>query len=546
MYKKTKSRVSLVSAPVVTVCALIIFLFVLPTSQLKAQSVMTIAQMHAQIIQLMEIVNQLQARLALENNNAVIKIGGNVQATTNLLVRNNPSGAILGIVSGNMSGVVVDGPKRNGSYEWWKIKYENGISGWSAADWLRGLAPKSSVTSFGDMPVDDISVPKNDNLAPAPTPTRSSDLKGKQIFDLVSELKPESDQKELLVVADINDLGCRLRYTKSDSELKGIAANQLRSTFFQSEWILAEWYKLQNLCHRGKIDNVNDSLQFFVEDPENSENQMKAVAFLPNVVRMTLKSVDIYRILYGAEYYSQKNPENHPLMPTWPHLLLQKQFPFTKLSDHESLDLKVKAKLRYVGIKTNKIAEVGPMNTTTDYDPKIHSTHFRFVFPIQWRDPSCKRMDVNDPVCKHYGRYVHVPFLLFDERYEFKNKGITNFDPTSQQWMYAVDLRDVLEGGHSLTHNPFKEVNKSAEMNVDLKKLFIDIIFELEDKALGQNMPGRFLPPRLVTNGVEETDEEYLAHFGFAGFNIGYEANGLSHMVYDIEDFKLTAVEKID
>lgn len=523
--------------------------FLFPNNQLKAQSVMTPDEMEARILQLIQIINQLQAQLALQEKSPEIVIGSRVQTTDDLSVRSTPGGTLLSVAPSNMSGAVIEGPGNSGSYTWWKIKYDNGVSGWSAFDWLRVLPTESPTASS--------SVEKDDQPSTSVTPPAKVELeteaiedqvsvptkKTTEIFDLVDELKPESKEKELLVVADINDLGCKLKYDNKNSNLTGVPASQLRSTFFQSEWILAEWYKLQNLCQHGEVRNAKDNLQFFVEDPEKSSNNLKEVDFLPGLVRMNLKSVDIYRVLYGSDYYSAKNPEGHALMPTWPHLLLQKQFPFTKLSDYESLDLSVKTTLRYAGVKTDKINKAGLANTVTEYDPTIHSTHFRFVFPIQWRDPSCKRLDVNDPVCKHFGKYVHVTFLLFDERYEFKESGISTFDPPSGQWIYAIDLRDVLEGGESLTKNPFKELNQSAEMNTDLKQLFSEIIFELEDKALGQKLPGRFLPPRLVIDGVEETDEEYLAHFGFAGFNIGYEANGLSHMVYEIEDFSLTGVK---
>lgn len=106
-------------------------------------------QLRAQIEQLIQIVEALQAQLAARNGGETsteggfafrdIEVGDTVQTTDSLKVRSeaNPSAAILGVAPTFTRGTVQAGPAQAGGYMWWKVTYNSGITGWSAENWLR-------------------------------------------------------------------------------------------------------------------------------------------------------------------------------------------------------------------------------------------------------------------------------------------------------------------------------------------------------------------------------------------------------------------------
>jgi type II secretory pathway pseudopilin PulG len=136
---------------VIALAVLLLSSVFMPTHKAKAAT--DIDVLTAQLQQLIQIVTSLQAQLAVMNGdnetgqeggftNKFISYGDRVQTTDTLKVRDRAytSGALLGVQNPFTSGKVVGGPGNSGGYTWWQIKYDNGILGWSAENWLRVVA----------------------------------------------------------------------------------------------------------------------------------------------------------------------------------------------------------------------------------------------------------------------------------------------------------------------------------------------------------------------------------------------------------------------
>lgn len=76
--------------------------------------------------------------------NVPLKIGQQIQTADYLKVRVKPFGIVINTVSPNTRGEVVEGPNTYGGYRWWKVKYANGVIGWSADNWMK--YPTGSIT----------------------------------------------------------------------------------------------------------------------------------------------------------------------------------------------------------------------------------------------------------------------------------------------------------------------------------------------------------------------------------------------------------------
>ena len=122
-----------------------------PTAQAQTSAPATdTAAMLAQIEALMETLAILQAQLAAQQSGEVVSpeggftereiaVGDRVQTTDILRVRAAASTNANWVnnVSAYTGGTVKDGPRYGDGYTWWYITYDNGTTGWSAANWLR-------------------------------------------------------------------------------------------------------------------------------------------------------------------------------------------------------------------------------------------------------------------------------------------------------------------------------------------------------------------------------------------------------------------------
>lgn len=72
------------------------------------------------------------------NYTITFALGDEIITTSNLNTRGTPSiqGESLGTAKINSQGVVIDGPISENLYLWWKVRYDSGLNGWSAGNWL--------------------------------------------------------------------------------------------------------------------------------------------------------------------------------------------------------------------------------------------------------------------------------------------------------------------------------------------------------------------------------------------------------------------------
>lgn len=70
-----------------------------------------------------------------------LAIGSAVITTDVLKIRSEPSLGQnrIGRVAAGTTGAIVDGPVTADGYVWWKVSYSTGLTGWSAADWLKAI-----------------------------------------------------------------------------------------------------------------------------------------------------------------------------------------------------------------------------------------------------------------------------------------------------------------------------------------------------------------------------------------------------------------------
>lgn len=97
----------------------------------------------AQVALLSERLEELRAGSSSEGGfDKDISVGDTVQTTDTLKVRGSAavSAGLLGTVPAFTSGQVIDGPETNDGYVWWYVRYNTGMTGWSAENWMRNLS----------------------------------------------------------------------------------------------------------------------------------------------------------------------------------------------------------------------------------------------------------------------------------------------------------------------------------------------------------------------------------------------------------------------
>jgi hypothetical protein len=82
---------------------------------------------------------------AAQTKTANFSQGDRVMVVTKVNVRSNPNGSIVGKQTAGAFGTLVGGPSNANGYTWWNIKYDTGVSGWSAEDFLQ--KPAQSATT---------------------------------------------------------------------------------------------------------------------------------------------------------------------------------------------------------------------------------------------------------------------------------------------------------------------------------------------------------------------------------------------------------------
>lgn len=88
-----------------------------------------------------------------------LALNDRVITISNLNVRISPSssGKLISTEGIGNSGVVVEGPIVSDSYNWIKVKYDSGLEGWSASDWLSKDASVASYVAQTQVQTSDLS-----------------------------------------------------------------------------------------------------------------------------------------------------------------------------------------------------------------------------------------------------------------------------------------------------------------------------------------------------------------------------------------------------
>ena len=90
-----------------------------------------------------------------------------IAATVN--VRSSANGSIIGKESTGSEGTLIGGPTNAGGYAWWDVKYDNGVTGWSAEDFMQSpnVALQTNSTGMVVAVANTGSVTTNSNVAAA-------------------------------------------------------------------------------------------------------------------------------------------------------------------------------------------------------------------------------------------------------------------------------------------------------------------------------------------------------------------------------------------
>ncbi len=82
---------------------------------------------------------------------ATLAVGASVQSTDRLRVRSQPSTAStrVGSEAAGASGVITAGPTMVANHTWWDIKWNDGLSGWSIADYLTAVSNSTPASGTG-------------------------------------------------------------------------------------------------------------------------------------------------------------------------------------------------------------------------------------------------------------------------------------------------------------------------------------------------------------------------------------------------------------
>jgi len=80
------------------------------------------------------------------------KMGDIVVTTANLNVRSGPGlgYSVIKTEPSGTTGKVVGGPVDADGYTWWKIQYSDGVTGWSAENWLEKYSGSTGKFKIGD------------------------------------------------------------------------------------------------------------------------------------------------------------------------------------------------------------------------------------------------------------------------------------------------------------------------------------------------------------------------------------------------------------
>lgn len=129
-----------------TLIIIVLAIYSLSMAVPVSAQVKTTVELQFQIQELLKVLITLQTQLAQlqdssgrQADDEFLHLVGSKMVTTEVVrVRNLPSldATQVGIQSPHTYGTVLDGPVDAGGHSWWKLRYDSGVVGWSAGQWL--------------------------------------------------------------------------------------------------------------------------------------------------------------------------------------------------------------------------------------------------------------------------------------------------------------------------------------------------------------------------------------------------------------------------
>ena len=124
---------------------------VFTTQQAHAQNNDEILTMINQLLEKIAVLQTLlEQRTSLEGGTKgeSFSVGDEVVTTGSLKVRDDASiyGGLLKTQLVSTYGIIIAGPQTRDGYMWWKIRYNNGVTGWSASNWLHATGAYEAPT----------------------------------------------------------------------------------------------------------------------------------------------------------------------------------------------------------------------------------------------------------------------------------------------------------------------------------------------------------------------------------------------------------------
>lgn len=126
-------------------------------AQTNEEMELIILNLKVQILVLLERIATMNGDTVLTDDPSasteLIEIGSRVTSTEALKVRSeaNTFSEILRTVVPRTAGTIISGPRSYDGYTWWRVRYDDGLTGWSAADWLEVSGTTAPVLTFNEI-----------------------------------------------------------------------------------------------------------------------------------------------------------------------------------------------------------------------------------------------------------------------------------------------------------------------------------------------------------------------------------------------------------
>lgn len=200
-----------------------------------------------------------------------INIGTRVVTTSNLRVRDDANGTNMGIVPADTDGTVVGGPLNIDGYQWWKIVYVNGQTGWSAGNWLRKTTPPSVNIATGEVDVPVQNQPEEEN-------TETSSPVASNTITIGSRIITTANLRVRNTAAGVAIGGVTIGSTGviTDGPVTGNGYNwwELNYDDGKSGWSAAPWLNVITEQTQEQTNRAQLNIQTSANSPENIDFEL--------------------------------------------------------------------------------------------------------------------------------------------------------------------------------------------------------------------------------------------------------------------------------